>query len=117
MSTYNSSEDIATTLASPGVDGIQGLGMLASPLFTKKKGKCSSMKELSLYQNSASTFITFSIQYRETSGDVLTQEKVKSRSKKFTAVLSIEKSSIFLNYKQIMPPKEKRQIYQNSLKV
>ena len=93
--------------------------MLASPLFTKKRGKCSSMKELSLYLNYASTSsITLSIQYRETSDDVPTQEKVKSRSKKVYSSLnlSIEKSSIFLNYKQIMPPKENRQLYQNSLK-
>ena len=71
---------------------------------TDERGKCP-IKSLSLF--------THSIQYRETCGDILTQERererdrVKSRSKKvYTSLiardrkgfsLSIEKSTIFLN--------------------
>ena len=87
VSTYNSSEDIATTLASPGVDGIQDLGMLASPLFTKKRGKCSSMKELSLYLNSASTSSPFPSSTVKLLAMYSLRRKSSRHPKKFTAVL------------------------------
>ena len=87
-STYNSGEDIATTLASSEVDEGLNLGMLASPLLTQKRGKCSPILDLSL--NKGKIFVKFftrSNQCRETCGGVLTQEKVKSRTKCLARVL------------------------------
>ena len=48
-SSYNSGEDVATTRASSEVDERPNLGVLASPLLTQERDKCSSIQDLSLY--------------------------------------------------------------------
>ena len=90
-----------TSLPPSEVDEIQNMGMLASPLFTQKRGKC-----------------------RETSCDVLTQEKVEPRSKRIQESYSGREKIFtehrelrnFFDCKQIMSPKEKKQLCPNSLK-
>ena len=49
--------------------------------------------------NKSAIFTSHSIQYRETCGDVLTQEEVESRSKKFTGVLF---ERIFTEHREVL---------------
>ena len=120
-STCYSGEVIAITPASSEVDERPNLGMLASPLLTPKR-------EASAAHSGFITLTKKILHVPTSTGDpwrcTHTREsqveiQMFSRSliqRKRESLLSIEKSAIALNYEQIMPPKENRQLYQNSLK-
>ena len=130
-STYNSGEDTATTPASSEVCERPNLGLLASLLLTQTRGKCSPIQDLSLSHGKMLCQVHHTFQ--SVQGDLWRCThtiEVKSGYKCFRGVLFRERDRergrffywasrnlrFFLNCKQIMPPRENRQLYQNSLK-
>ena len=101
-STYNSGEDIATYASSEAGER-QSMGMLASPLFTQKREASATPSRI--YQPK----LRRCTRTKESRAEI--QKGYRSlfpREEGFSP--ATEKVRIFLNYEQIKPPKESRQL-------
>ena len=116
-STYNSGEDIVTTLAVSQVDERSDLGMLASPLLTHERDRRDSFQNLSLkWRKFCGAFVPVRrdpwrcAQTKE--NHVETQMLCRSLIRKERGFcLSIEKSATSLNCELIKLPEDKKLLY------
>ena len=124
-STYNSGEDIATSPSSSEVDERPNLGMLAS----NTEERDSSAAPFRIYHSNRENSESRSSHVPTSTGRPVTIYSPKNKSsrdsnvlqessseKQRVSLLSIEKSAMSLKCEQIMPPREKKQLHQDSLK-
>ena len=101
-STYNSREDVTTSLVSSEVDKRQkhvNVGFTA--VHAEERGKCSTSKNLSIWQRKFCVTLITQSSHGETCGDVLAQTKIEPRSTKFTGVLFRERERTFAEHREV----------------